>query len=180
MQTGYQFVLQAHQGDLPVGFTPAFSPREMLWLGVFEGKYMTDCKHEYPASMFAGARLSPDKPNAAGCNAFGVKARDGLKAWKHYGRIDPQDPRGWFEWYCRFWLGRRTPDDARQIARWARFAARHSKVIVASAQNGNPTFRAKSRQSLLQWAHDPFPDVPTEPYTTVANKAFTLLQRFEK
>lgn len=175
MQTGYSFLLQAPQGDLPVGFTPAFTPNEMLRLGVFEGKYMTDCAHEYPPEMFEGAKFSPDKPNPK-TNAFMAKSRDGLKAWKHYGWIDPQDPRGWFEWYCRFWMGRRTPDDARQIARWTRFAGRHSRVIMASQQRGDPDFRPRTRQSLLQWAHDPFPDVPTVLYRTVSEKTFTLLQ----
>jgi len=135
-------------------FKPFYSPQEMLSLGVFEGKYLNSCRDEYPASWFTHARLSgiPDE----GVNRFKLKSRLSTTWWHEKGLINPQDPRGWFEWYCRFWMGRRTDDDARQVRRW-RGIARHSGQVKKHGA-GDPLKRARQRQTLLQWSWNAFPD----------------------
>jgi hypothetical protein len=119
MQRGYRYALTAPIGrNFDAKFRPELTPKEMLALGVFCGKYVTDCRKEFPASWFAHARLSPsgrDRP----LNYFGVDASQPLSVWRDKGWIHPDDPRGWFQWYCRYYMGRRMPqEDARQIKRW--------------------------------------------------------------
>jgi hypothetical protein len=137
-------------------FTPEFTPRQMLTAGVFEGKYLNSCADEYPAEWFQCAKLcnTPDPK----INFFGVKCRQPLSSWIENKWIDTQDPRGFFEWYCRFWMGRRTDDDARQIKRWRAFTRHSGQVRLHGC--GDISKRAKQRQALLQWAHNPFPDFP--------------------
>ncbi len=177
MQAGYSYVIACKPGT-ELGFEPAYTPAEMLAAGVFEGRYLTDCAGELPREWYEGAiaKLSPAGPDAS-LNMFGVKSRQSLGEWRRKGWIIGDDPRGWFQWYYRYWLGRRDPEvDAAQIARWRSFRrhagqikAAHTK-LVAGARNkagraalaafeANPAaFRAKQRQALLQWAHNPFPE----------------------
>ncbi len=136
-------------------FQPAFTPHQMLRLGVFEGKYLNSTMDEYPKSWMRGAKLS-DVPDPS-VNAFVVKSRQPLSIWQKNGWINPQDPHGWFQWYCRYYCGRRSDDDARQIKRWRAFA-RHS-AQVAKHGFGDASIRPVQRQALLQWSWDPFPDV---------------------
>ncbi len=153
MQRGYRYELTAPTGE---GFDPAFksevTPAEMLELGVFGGKYMTDCRAEFPADWFVKARLSPGHPDKQ-CNFFGVLAGQPLAEWQRKGWIHPDDPRGWFQWYCRYFLGRRHDDDARQIGRWRAFA-RHAAQVRRNCEPGDPFCRPRQRQALLQWAYD--------------------------
>src|SRR5215468_296033 len=122
MQQGYEYLLTKPMGkEFAPGFRPELTPKQMLRLGVFGGKYMNDCRDEFPASWFAGAKLSPERHNPR-LNYFGVKASLPLAAWRRKGWIRPQDPRGWFQWYCRYYTGRRSADDARQIGRWRAIA----------------------------------------------------------
>ena len=100
MQRGYRYVLIAPTGrNFDPDFRPELSPPEMLRLGVFGGKYMTDCKDEFPRSWFTRARLSPKHADTS-LNCFGVKASRSLSEWRRKGWIYPDDPRGWFQWYC--------------------------------------------------------------------------------
>lgn len=135
-------------------FTPFYTPKQMLELGVFEGKYLNSCRDEYPHDWFENAKLS-DVPNEK-LNYFGLKSRLPTSWWREKGLINDQDPRGFFEWYCRFWMGRRTDDDDRQIKRWKQIA-RHSAQVKKNG-NGDPAKRARQRQTLLQWSWNPFPD----------------------
>lgn len=155
MQSGYSYVLTAPTGaQFADGFEPHFTPPEMLSLGVFEGKYCNDCRDEYPANWFEGAKISEqaDVEN----NYFGVKSRQPLSVWKEKGWIYGPDPRGWFQWYCRYYLGRRLPEiDSVQIKRWRGFK-RHAGQIRANCPPGDIFCRPRQRQALLQWAHDPF------------------------
>ena len=155
MQTGYRYELVAPAGkDFAPGFAPHFSPREMLELGVFEGKYCNDCTGELPAAWFRKAKIA-DRPDP-GLNRFGVKSRQPLSVWRQKGWIYGPDPRGWFQWYCRYYLGRRLPEiDAIQIRRWRAFA-RHAAQIRANCDPGDLFCRPRQRQALLQWSHDPF------------------------
>jgi hypothetical protein len=155
MQRGYAYEIAVPPGqDFAPDFRPHFTPAEMLALGVFEGKYCNDCRGELPAEWFAGARIS-DTPDPK-LNHFGVKSRQPLSHWREKGWIIGPDPRGWFQWYCRYWLGRRLPEvDAVQIKRWKAFA-RHAGQIRANCDPGDIFCRPRQRQALLQWAHDPF------------------------
>lgn len=136
-------------------FKPHFTPMEMLQMGVFEGKYLNSCRDEYPAEWFDGAPLS-DVPNEQ-LNHFKLKSRLPLQWWHEKSLINPQDPRGWFEWYCRFWMGRRSDDDLRQIKRWKQIS-RHSGQVKKHG-GGDPKKRARQRQTLLQWSWNPHPDM---------------------
>jgi hypothetical protein len=154
MQRGYSYVRSAPIGqDFNAGFSPDLTPAEMLNLGVFCGKYMTDCRAEFPASWFKNAKLAPDRPDCS-LNYFGVRASVPLRVWVEKGWIHPDDPRGWFQWYCRYYSGRRWPEeDKRQIGRWRAFR-RHVAQIERHCNPGDPFCRPKQRQALLQWAYD--------------------------
>ncbi len=155
MQTGYRYWLVAPVGNgFADGFQPFHSPKQMLEMGVFEGKYCNDCVAEFPADWFLNARIA-DTPDPA-LNYFGLKSRQPLSVWRKKGWIYGPDPRGWFQWYCRYYLGRRLPDiDDIQIRRWRGFA-RHAGQIRANCDPGDIFCRRRQRQALLQWAYDPF------------------------
>lgn len=135
------------------GFKPELTPKEMLELGIFGGKYMSDQPAEYPASWWKKAKLSPDGKAYKELNYFGVMASQPLSVWRAKGWIHPDDPRGWFEWYCRYSLGRRHEDDARQIKRWEAMR-RHLAQLAYNCRRGDLMCRRKQRQALLQWAYD--------------------------
>jgi hypothetical protein len=155
MQSGYSYELVAPAGEgFAAGFTPRFAPAEMLEFGVFEGKYLNDCRGEFPPEWFERARIA-DRADPA-LNRFRVKSRQPLSHWRAKGWIYGPDPRGWFQWYCRYWLGRRLPEvDEIQVKRWRAFA-RHAGQIRANCYPGDLLCRPRQRQALLQWSHDPF------------------------
>lgn len=155
MQSDYRYKLNAPAGEnFASNFTPYYTPKEMLEMGVFEGKYMNDCTDEFPADWFENARIS-DQPDAT-LNCFKIKSRQPLQEWQRKGWIIAPDPRGWFQWYCRYYLGRRIPEiDTHQIKRHRAFT-RHAGAIKANCEPGNLDCRPKQRQALLQWGHDPF------------------------
>jgi hypothetical protein len=154
MQRGYRYALSAPAGrNFDPGFEPQLTPAEMLRLGVFGGKYMTDCRKEFPASWFTKAKLSP-RGRDPELNYFHVDASQPLSEWRRKGWIYRDDPRGWFQWYCRYYRGRRLPDeDQRQIKRWRAFR-RHIAQIRKNCEPGDPFCRPRQRQALLQWAYD--------------------------
>ena len=155
MQKGYSYDLQAQVGrEFDTLFKPHFTPAEMLRMGVFEGRYCNDCRGEFPSDWFDGARLS--ETGHISCNYFGVKSRQSLGVWKSKGWIIGPDPRGWFQWYCRYYLGRRIPGlDTRQIARWRAFA-RHAGQVRSHCEPHDLSCRPRQRQALLQWSYDCF------------------------
>jgi hypothetical protein len=154
MQQGYRYVLTAPVGfGFDPAFTPDLTPAEMLSLGVFGGKYMTDCRDEFPAEWYAEAKLSPERRDAS-LNFFGIDASLPLVEWQRRGWIHPDDPRGWFQWYCRYYMGRRLPDeDARQIGRW-KAMRRHIAQVRKNCASGDLGCRQRQRQALLHWAYD--------------------------
>ncbi len=153
MQKNYRYVLTKAAGrDFDPVFCPDLTPRQMLQLGVFGGKYMTDCRGEFPASWYARARLAPQRADPA-LNCFGVHASKPLAYWIAKGWIHSNDPRGWFQWYCRYYQGRRCDDDARQIARW-KAMRRHVAQLRKHCRAGDVKCRPVQRQALLHWAYD--------------------------
>lgn len=153
MQKGYEYWLSEPMGkNFDSEFVPELSPKQMLELGVFGGKYMTDCKDEFPKSWFAKAKLCSEKHNPD-LNFFGVNASQPLAVWRENGWIHPDDPRGWFQWYCRYYLGRRYEDDLRQIKRW-KMMKRHISQVKKNCHEGDLYCRRKQRQALLHWAYD--------------------------
>jgi hypothetical protein len=153
MQSGYSYELSAPPGsDFLPGFEPQLSPAKMLEMGVFGGKYLTDCRDEYPSDWFINAKLSPEKRNPE-LNFFGVDASKPLSYWREKGWIHEDDPRGWFQWYCRYYLGRRHADDERQIKRW-RNMRRHVSQVKKNCMRRDLLCRPRQRQALLHWAYD--------------------------
>lgn len=133
-------------------FKPQLTPKQMLELGVFGGRYMTDCTKEFPADWFDDAKLCPERHDPK-LNHFGVNASQPLAVWREKGWIYHEDPRGWFQWYCRYYLGRRCDDDERQIKRW-KAVKRHVAQIRKNCQRGDLAYRRRQRQALLHWAYD--------------------------
>ena len=154
MQQNYAYLITANFGkSFSQDFQPFYTPQEMLKMGIFEGKYCNDCRQEFPKTWFYEAKIS-DKPDPS-INYFGIKSRQPLGIWQEKGWIIGPDPRGWFQWYCRYYLGRRMPEiDAKQIKRWRAFN-RHAGQVRANCEPGNWTCRPRQRQALLQWSHDP-------------------------
>ena len=155
LQRGYEYELTAPIGQsFAAEFQPFFSPQEMLELGVFEGKYCNDCAGELPQTWFRRAKIA-ERPDPS-LNCFGVKSRQSLSVWRRKGWILNPDPRGWFQWYCRYYLGRLLPEiDKAQIKRWRAFS-RHARQVQLNCDPGDPFCRPRQRQALLQWSHDPF------------------------
>lgn len=153
MQQGYVYALTEPAGrNFHPGFLPELTPRQMLELGVFGGCYLTDCRREFPRSWFARAKLSPGFHDPTK-NFFGVNASQPLSLWRAKGWIHADDPRGWFQWYCRYYLGRRHADDERQIGRWLAIR-RHAAQVRKHCRPGDLACRRRQRQALLNWAYD--------------------------
>lgn len=153
MQEDYSYYLAEPVGrNFAPEFTPELSPQEMLELGVFGGKYLTDCRSEFPESWFIDTKLCHEKHDPK-LNYFGLNASQPLSEWRRKGWIYSEDPRGWFQWYCRYYMGRRCPDDERQIKRW-KAMRRHIAQIEKNCKPGDMSCRPKQRQALLNWAYD--------------------------
>jgi hypothetical protein len=152
MQKGYSYELSEPVGkNFHEGFFPDLTPKEMLSMGVFGGKYMNDCKDEFPKDWFVKAKMS--KVKDVSLNFFEIDASQSLKVWRENGWIHPDDPRGWFQWYCRYFMGRRHEDDPRQIGRWKKMR-RHAGQIKANCSKGDLACRRRQRQALLHWGYD--------------------------
>lgn len=153
MQKDYEYTLSEPMGqNFHKDFKPDLTPKQMLELGVFGGKYMSDMPDEYPKDWFTNAKLSNVRNKEL--NLFGVNASQPLSVWREKGWIYKDDPRGWFEWYCRYYKGRRIPDeDTRQIKRW-KAMKRHIAQIKNNCRSNDVFCRPVQRQALLHWAYD--------------------------
>jgi len=156
MQKGYRYTLSEPIGkNFDPIFKPDLSPKQMLKLGIFGGKYLRDCREEFPKDWFIFAKLLPDDKNLPdkNLNYFKVDASQSLSEWGKKGWVNPQDPRGWFQWYCRYYMGRRSIDDERQIKRW-KAMTRHTSQIAQNCRAGDVFCRPRQRQAVLHWAYD--------------------------
>lgn len=174
MEKEYSYVLAENPGDSSTfaeGFDPYLSPGEILALGAFGGKYLNDCLLEFPAEWFMKAgllgKLCPGKEQDINVNYFKIDSRLPLSEWRKAGWVSGKkqmkgkksilslnnpDERGWFHWYCRYWMGRRIPDlDSVQIQRWKNFR-RHYGAVEKACDKGDLTCRPRQRQALLHWA----------------------------
>jgi len=154
MQTQYEYVCSEPIGkNFDPEIKPMLTPKEMLELGVFGGVYMRDCTNEFPKNWFTHAKFATGLPDPK-LNYFQVHASQPLSVWREKGWIYKDDPRGWFQWYCRYYMGRRLPDeDKRQIRRWKAFS-RHLAQVTKNCRSGDVFCRRKQRQALLHWAYD--------------------------
>lgn len=156
MQSGYTYELTEPMGEnfSPL-FKPELTPQQMLELGVFEGHYLNDCQNEFPHEWFVNAQLSLETPDV-NCNCFKVKSRQSLQEWQRKNWIIGPDVRGWFQWYCRYYMGRRIPFiDEVQIKRWRAFY-RHVAQLKKNCALADFACRPRQRQAVLQWAYNPF------------------------
>jgi hypothetical protein len=155
MQQGYEYELVAPMGQhFDPEFKPDLTPQEMLEMGVFCGKYMTDCIDEFPKEWFKNAKLAGQTKDCS-LNYFKIDASQPLSEWIRKGWINQKhDPRGWFQWYCRYYMGRRLRhEDLRQIKRW-KAIRRHMGQVAKNCMVGDLTCRPRQRQALLHWAYD--------------------------
>lgn len=134
-------------------FKPELTPKEMLELGIFGGYYFHGEHQEFPADWFKHARLSDVYDPKV--NFYEIKASQPLEEWQRKGWIYDDDPRGWFQWYCRYYMGRRLTDgeDERQIKRWKNMT-RHIGQVKKFCAPGDLVCRRRQRQALLHWAYD--------------------------
>ena len=156
MQKGYKYELtNPARRNFDPRFKPDLTPKQMLRLGVFGGSYLGDAHKEFPKDWFTNAKLQNAQHGGhdKNLNYFKVNASQPLVVWQKKGWINPQDPRGWFEWYCRYYMGRRTLDDERQIKRWLAMK-RHIMQIKNNCRRGDLLCRPRQRQALLHWAYD--------------------------
>ena len=153
-QTGYSYTLNESVGkNFDRDFKPDLTPKEMLGAGVFGGNYFESEIEEFPADWFKSSRIS-DHGHDKKLNCFKVDASQPLEIWQQKGWIYFEDPRGWFQWYCRYYMGRRIPDeDTRQIKRW-KAIKRHVTQLQNNCQIGDVNCRPRQRQALLHWAYD--------------------------
>ncbi len=159
LQKDYKYSLVEPIGkNFDPEFKPELTPKQMLELGVFGGLYLADCQKEFPKDWFTKAKMvkadvTIDANHDAKLNFFGLNASQPLAVWQKKGWIHPQDPRGWFQWYCRYYLGRRSEDDTRQIKRW-KAIKRHIAQIKKNCHTGDFNCHKKQRQAVLHWAYD--------------------------
>lgn len=154
-QSGYKYILSEKPGkNFRPDFEPQLTPKQMLSLGIFGGDYFIEVPNEFPANWFSGVAFSKTGKSDKNLNYFKVNASQPLKVWQQKGWIYPEDPKGWFLWYCRYYLGRRIEDeDDRQIKRWKNMR-RHITQLQNSCDAGDENCRPRQRQALLHWAYD--------------------------
>lgn len=157
MQKNYSYQLTEPVGThFDPEFKPDLTPQQMLEMGVFGGVYMRDCTNEFPKKWFTKAVFQNNDSYAhdAKLNFFKVNASQPLSVWRKNGWIYKDDPRGWFQWYCRYYMGRRIPEeDTRQIKRW-KAIARHIAQVQKNCLAGDRSCRPRQRQAILHWAYD--------------------------
>lgn len=152
--------------DFIQGFKPMLTPKEMLHMGIFGGTYFAELidYKMFPSNWFEDLDESffLSKNYLTNVNHFKIRSGQTQKQWEEKGWIHEDDPRGWFEWYCKFFLGRRHEDDERQINRWLAFCGPNGRwknsiysKIYQKKSTINKSFNVSPRiqQSLLHWSY---------------------------
>lgn len=154
-QSGYTYTLHEPPGkNFAPDFNPDLTPKQMLRLGIFGGDYFTEAPKEFPKDWFDGVEFSQAGTALKNLNQFKVNASQPLSVWEKKGWIYPEDPKGWFLWYCRYYMGRRIKEeDARQIKRWKNMK-RHVTQLQKNCKPQDASCRPRQRQALLHWAYD--------------------------
>ena len=158
-------------------FTPNLSPEDIFRAGSFGGTYwrpiyssICDKKYKnqhkkFPASWWKDIPdkwlITPFNEYDIKINKFKVKVGTTLQFWEEKGWIREYDPYGWIQWYCNFYLGRRTPDDERQIARWTGLAGPNGRfrkflitlILRKNAEWNDEKISPKIRQTLQHWGY---------------------------
>ena len=149
-----------------MNFSPMLTPKEMLHKGIFGGTYFSELidYKEFPDDWFQGIdkNFYCSEKYRIEVNFFKIKSGQSQKEWEEKGWIHKDDPRGWFEWYCKYYMGRRHDDDERQIKRWAAFCGpkgrwrnriysqlHRCECSVSSSQDVS----IRIQQSLLHWSY---------------------------
>ena len=145
-------------------FKPNISPVEIIKTGAFGGTYFRDIYsgvngkfyknswkefkelerigRKYYASDFYDVRV----------NKYGLKCGTSLRFWENKGWINKIDLYGWFQWYFRYWKGKRSKDDERQIGRWKRITSRYKGILIRLIADGKDS--PKIREILLHWGYE--------------------------
>ena len=146
-------------------FKPMLTPKKMLNKGIFGGTYFNQLVDYriFPEDWFSNLDETYflSKIYNKKINYFNIKSGQSQEEWELKGWIHKDDPRGWFEWYCKYFSGRRHEDDERQIKRWAALAGkrgRFSRFLVTQIINKNGKWNDESispkiRQVLQHWGY---------------------------
>lgn len=160
-------------------FKPNLTPREIFKLGSFGGTYWRPIKSKfynkrlsnqhkkYPSSWWKGIPdewlTTPFSKYNTRLNKYNKKVGTTLQFWEEKDWIDPQDPYGWVQWYCEFYLGRRSEDDERQIDRWVKLAGEKGRfrkwLVTQILKKGNKSdwnngeISPAIRQTLQHWGY---------------------------
>jgi hypothetical protein len=162
-------------------FTPNLTPSQIFELGSFGGTYWRPIHStitgknyknihlKYPRSLFNAFHTLPNnyltnnyENYDRSINYYKVKVGTTLEYWENKKWITKQNPYGWVQWYCDFYMGKRTPDDIRQIKRWGQIAGKtgrfylYLQTLIKKSKllnkYNNKIISPKIRQTLLHWA----------------------------
>jgi len=146
LQPNYAYRIDPEANYHP-DFQPDLSPAQVLMLGAFGCGYFERHRRftkEFPHLPDVCSNSHPDPEH----NYFNVQASMSRREWERRGWMHKDDPRGWFQWYCRYDMGRRHADDERQIKRWNNFKTRKLRAIGGDTNLNN---HLATRQGLLHW-----------------------------
>ena len=148
-------------------FYPMLTPREMVEAGAFGGCYFGLVIEEYTdynyqelfdyhfkgldTSLYLGETYKPK------LNKHKIRSGMSYEYWKEMKWMHEDDPYGWFEWYCKYSMGRRHPDDDRQIRRWQDFCGHNGRwrkrIYGRIKETNNRDVSPRIQQSLLHWGY---------------------------
>ena len=161
-------------------FKPNISPKRVFEMGAFGGTYFRPIYSSVTNKNYKSGNVireynnwfkdwSEEKKNKKlisskydkNINKYKVKCGSSLEMWEDKGWIVEQDPYGWFQWYCRFYKGRRTKDDKRQIDRWLKLAGPNGRfrrrlmneLIKKGKEYNDGSVSPVIRQVLLHWGY---------------------------
>jgi len=159
-------------------FRPNLSPQQVLQMGSFGGTYFrpiysgvtkksytaAEVTKEYPKEWFKGLNMKKQVTSSNyqnSVNQYNAKCGGSLEMWESKGWMANIDPYGWFQWYCRFYQGRRSTDDDRQIGRWKKCTSPKGrwrnnligKIFRSSGKINDLNVSPVIRQVLQHWGY---------------------------